>query len=150
MGQRTGKGVEKSKSMLQSPQVLVHFESEKDIGLSCDASDYGVAAVISHRMEDGSDRTVAYASRTLKSAEKNYSQTEKEAMAIVYGVKKFHQYLYGKKFEIHTDHKPFLGLFRKDLQVPTMGAARIQIWALALAAYECTIKFKERKELHCR
>ena len=80
--------------MLQSPQVLVHFESEKDIGLSCDASDYGVADVISHRMEDGSERTVAYASRTLNSAEKNYSQTEKEAMAIVYGVNTFHQYQY--------------------------------------------------------
>ena len=74
--------------MLQSPQALVHFDSEKDIVLSCDASDYGVAAVISHRMEDGSERPVAYASRTLNSAEKNYSQIVKEAIAIVHGVKK--------------------------------------------------------------
>ena len=43
-------------------------------------------------------------------------------------------------------HKPLLGLFREDLQVPTISAARIQIWALALAAYECTIKFKEGKK----
>ena len=82
------KAWKQSKSMLQSPQALVHFDSEKDIVLSCDASDYGVAAVISHRMEDGSERPVAYASRTLNSAEKNYSQIVKEAIAIVHGVKK--------------------------------------------------------------
>ena len=75
--------------MPQSSQVLVHFDSEKDIVLSSEASDYGVAAVISHRMEDGSERPVAYASRTLNSAEKNYSQIEKEVMATVYGVNFF-------------------------------------------------------------
>ena len=67
-------------------------------------------------------------------------------MAIVYGVKKCHQCVYGQKFEIHTDHKPLLGLFREDRQVPTMAAARIQRRALTLAAYEYTIKFKEGKK----
>ena len=67
-------------------------------------------------------------------------------MAIVYGVKKCHQCVYGQKFEIHTDHKPLLGLFREDRQVPTMAAARIQRRALTLVAYEHTIKFKEGKK----
>ena len=67
----------------------------------------------------------------------------KEALAIVFGVKKFHQYLFGHDFEIHTDHKPLLGLFKEDKQIPVMAAARIQRWALTLAAYEYTIQFKQ-------
>ena len=76
---------------------------------------------------------------------KNYSQLEKEALAIIFGIKKFHQYLYGQKFEIHTDHKPLLGLFSEKKQIPVMAAARIQRWALTLAAYEYTMIFKEGK-----
>lgn len=147
-GERQEQAWTESKRLLQSPQVLVHFDSTKDIILSCDASSYGVGAVISHRMDDGSERPVAFASRTMNSAEKNYSQVEKEALAIIFGVKKFHQYLYGQKFEILTDHKPLLGLFKESKQIPAMAAARIQRWALTLAAYEYTIVFKEGKK-HC-
>ena len=132
-----------SKRMLESPRLLVHFDSEKELMLTCDASSYGVAAVLSHRMSDGSEKPIAYASRTMNAAEKNYSQIEKEALAIVFGVKKFHQYLYGKRFEIQTDHKPLLGLFKENKQIPTMSAARIQRWALTLSAYEYTIVFKQ-------
>lgn len=135
-----------SKRLLQSPHLLVHFDSTKHIILSCDASNYGVGAVISHRMEDGSERPVAFASRTMNSAEKNYSQVEKEALAIIFGIKKFHQYLYGQKFEIITDHKPLLGLFSENKQIPAMAAPRIQRWAITLAAYEYQLKFKEGKK----
>ncbi|KAK7095401.1 hypothetical protein V1264_006813 [Littorina saxatilis] len=149
----------RSKNLLLSQNVLVHFDSKKHILLSCDASSYGLGAVISHKMEDGSERPVAFASRTMNSAEQNYSQVEnatqlnsnllihmeKEALAVIFGVKKFHQYLYGQKFEIHTDHKPLLGLFCEHKQIPAMAAARIQRWALTLVAYEYTMKFKEGK-----
>ena len=101
-----------SKKLLINSSILVHFDQAKDIILTCDASHYGVGAVLSHKMEDGSERPIAFASRTLTKSEKNYSQLEKEGLAMIFGVKKFHQYLYAnnKPFYIVTDHKPLLGL----------------------------------------
>eukprot|EP00731_Ephydatia_muelleri_P017482 Em0010g580a len=69
---------QKAKSQLTSDVLLVHFDPSKKIALSCDASPYGIGAVLSHLQEDGSDRPIAYASRSLAPAEKNYSQIEKE------------------------------------------------------------------------
>ena len=65
----------------------------------------GLGAVISHEMPDGTHRPVAYASRTLSKSERNYAQIEKEALALVFGVKKFHDFLYTHPFVLVTDHK---------------------------------------------
>ena len=85
---------EKSKKLLSSDSVLIHFDASKDIVLACDASQSGLGVVLSHKMSDGSERPVAFASRTLSPAEKNYSQVEKEALACVFGVKKFHIFVW--------------------------------------------------------
>ena len=73
-----------AKEELMSKRVLVHFDPKKEIVLSVDASPYQLGAVLSHRMKDGSERPIAYASRTLCPSEKNYAQIGKEGLAIIF------------------------------------------------------------------
>ena len=83
-----------------------------------------------------------FTSRSLTNAEKNYSQIEKEALAIIFAIKKFHQYIHGRQFSIQSDHKPLKFLFNECRQVPVMASARIQRWALILGAYNYQICHK--------
>ena len=130
-----------AKEKIVSPNVLVHYDPSRQITLAADASAYGIGAVISHTMEDGTERPIAFASRTLSPSEKNYSQIEKEALSLVFGVSKFHSYLYGRHFTLVTDHKPLTCIFGPKKGVPTIAAARLQRWALKLSAYSYTIRF---------
>ena len=129
-------------ALLTSDTVLAHYDPTRPLLLACDASPYGIGAVLSHTFEDGSERPVAYASRTLGPAEKRYSQLDKEGLAIVFGVKRFHQYLAGRHFTILSDHKPLQHLFQETRGIPTLASARIRRWALVLAAYDYSIKYK--------
>ncbi|KAL5496563.1 hypothetical protein EMCRGX_G012869 [Ephydatia muelleri] len=95
--------------------------------------------------EDGSDRPIAYASRSLAPAEKNYSQIGKEGLAVVWSVKKFHQFLFGRQFVVYSDHKPLQFLFSETKPVPTMASSRIQRWALTLSAYNYQMVFRPGK-----
>ena len=84
------KAFEDSKKSLTSSSLLVHFDPSLKLILACDASAYGVGAVLAHRMPDGSEKPIGYASRSLSRAERNYSQLEREGLACVFGVKRFH------------------------------------------------------------
>ena len=141
-GAQQSKAFKDSKALLVSSQVLVHYDPRLPIVLCNDASPYGLGSVLSHRLPDGRDRPIAYASRTLAPAEKNYGQVEKEALAMVYGVTKFHKYLYGREFLLQTDHKPLLGLLKEDKQIPAMASARIQRWALTLSNYQYILEHR--------
>ena len=136
----------RSKEQLQGSPLLVHYDLKKPLRLACDASAYGVGAVISHVMENGEERPIAFASRTLSASERNYSQIEKEALSIVFGVKKFHSYLYGRQFTLITDHKPLVTILGPKTGVPTLAAARMQRWALILAAYQYDIEYRKSAE----
>ena len=98
----------KSKELLTSSNLLIHFNSNLPILLACDASNYGIGAVLAHRIPDSSEHPIAYASRSLTQPERNYSQLEKEGLSCIFGVNKFHSYLFGHPFDLITDHKPLL------------------------------------------
>ena len=88
-------------------------------------------------MEDGTERPVAFASWTLLPSERNYSQVEKEALSLIFGISKF---LYGRKFVLVTDHKPLTTILGPKNGIPPM-AARLQRWALKLSyeiEFRCT------------
>ena len=139
------KAFKASKELLSSDECLIHFDSTLPLTLACDASAYGIGAVLAHKTPEG-ERPIAYVSRTLTAAEQNYSQLEKEGLACVFGVKKFHNYVFGHPFELVTDHKPLLGLLKEDRATSAHASARIKRWSLFLSSYEYTLKFRKTTE----
>ncbi|XP_064469911.1 uncharacterized protein K02A2.6-like [Ornithodoros turicata] len=131
---------ENVKEMLVSADTLTHFDPAKPIFLAADASSTGLGAVIYHKI-DGKERSIARASKTLTDAERNYAQIEREALAIIFGVRKFHQYLWGRKFTLYTDHKPLTMIFGSKKGVPVTSASRMQRWALILMNYTFDIEY---------
>lgn len=133
---------QRAKDALQSDALLTHYDPGKPLVLACDASDYGVGAILSHVVDGGKERPIAYISRTLSAAEKHYSQLEKEALAIIFVVKKFHHYLIGRHFTIESDHQPLKTLFGETSRIPNMAPSRIVRWAVILSAYRYSIQYK--------
>jgi len=84
-----------AKKALQADSLLIHYDPTKQLLVACDASPLVLSAMLSHIMPDGQERPIAYTSRTLMAAERGYSQLEKEGLAVVFPVTKFHNYLYG-------------------------------------------------------
>lgn len=88
--------------------------------LETDASDRGIGGVISHVIEGGVERPIAFFSRTLSTAEENYPTIQKEALAIVESTKKFFDYLIGQRFLLRTDHKPLVAVFGEKKVYPRL------------------------------
>lgn len=140
------KAFQASKDLLTSDSLLVHFNPDLDLLLMCDASSYGIGTVIAHRMPDGSERPIGFASRTLSAAQRNYSQLEREALALVFGVKRFHSFLFGHHFELVTDHQPLLALLHEHRPTSAQASACIRRWSLLLSAYEYKIIYRKTQQ----
>lgn len=128
-------------NIIASEDILVHYNPKLKLKLACDASNYGLGAVLSHVFDNGVEKPICFASRTLSESEKKYSQINKEALALVFGVNKFHQYLFGRKFTLVTDSKPLLTIFGDKKGIPQMAANRLQRYAWLLSGYNYDIEY---------
>ena len=133
----------RAKAQLTKAPLLVHYSTKEELVLSCDASSYGVGAVLSHRLTDGSEHPVAYVSRSMSPTERRYSQLDREVLAIIFGIVKSRQYLLGRHFTILSDHQPLMHLFSPSSAVPQMASQR---WALILGAHDYDISYRPGEE----
>ena len=141
------KAFEELKKLLCSDRVLTFYNPLKRLKLDTDASSVGLGAVLSHIDDDGTnERPVEFISRTLSNAEKKYSQIDKEALGIVWAIKRFHMYLYGRHFELVTDHQPLVHIFGPKRGIPEMTANRLSRYALLLQNYDYNIVYRNTKE----
>ncbi|XP_058456730.1 uncharacterized protein K02A2.6-like [Malaya genurostris] len=134
------------KREMQSESLLVHYDVNLPLLLATDASPYGVGAVLSHLYPDGSERPIQYASQTLNATQQRYSQIDKEAYAIIFGVRKFYQYLFGRKFVLITDNKPVVQIFSPSKGLPTLCALRMQHYAVFLESFDFEIHYRASKD----
>lgn len=130
--------VEIKKALTTAP-VLKFYDTKKDVKLSVDASKTALGAVL---LQD--EHPIAYASRSLTSAEFNYPQIEKEATAIRFACKKFHEYIYGKQVTIESDHKPLETIFKKPI---TSAPPRLQRILFDVMVYSPKVIYKKGTEI---
>ena len=121
-----------------SPRVLAHYEI---LILACDASHYGLHAILSHRYKDRSERPIAYASKRIPEKELNRAIIDKEASSIVFSFMKFYDFVYGRKIILRTDHKPLEAIFGSHRGIPVTAASRLQRWACYVLSFQYDIEW---------
>ena len=109
-----------AKQLLCEGSMLVHYDVKKPIKLFCDALAYGLGACLAHVMQNGDVQSIAYASWKLTEPEQNYAQIEREALAIIFGIRRFHQYLYGRGFTLVTDHRLLCKILGEKEGIPPL------------------------------
>ncbi|XP_052751504.1 uncharacterized protein K02A2.6-like [Galleria mellonella] len=134
------------KKEICSEKVLTPFHTHLPITLATDASPVGFGAVLSHIMPDNKERPIAFASRSLTSAEKGYSQLDKEAAALIWGLKKFFHYCYGRKITLIIDNQPLARILHPEKPMPTTTAVRLLHYANFLAGFDYNIKVRKSTE----
>ena len=127
------------KNQICSAPVLAIYDPSKELTLECDASEYGIGCTI---RQEG--KPVAYASRTLSSTECRYAQIEKEMLAIVFGLQKFHHYTFGRKTSVLSDHKPLIAIVKKTL---SKAPKRLQSMLLRAQMYDFELSYSPGKTI---
>ena len=123
-------------------QVLTSFTPGQYSELVVDASEYAIGGVLEQQ-----GRPVVCISRRLTKSERNYSQTQKEALAVYWATKRLHKYLYGARFKIVTDHQALQHIFSPRSMVGKATSAMLQRWALSLGAYDYDIEYRKGSQI---
>ena len=139
------RAVNQLKEALSSAPVTAYFDPEKETEISVDASPVGLAAILSQVDPQTEERhVITYSSRSLTATEQRDSQTEWEALAVVWACEHLHLYVYGKPITVYTDQKPLVTIYGNPSSKPP---ARIERWALRLQPYQITIKYRRGERM---
>ena len=126
------------KQALISPPILRLPKKDLPYSVDTDACGHQVGVVLLQTYEDGTRHPIGYWSRTLNAAEKNYSTTERECLAVVWGCQILRPYLEGHHVKIYTDHQPL-----KWLLGPTDATERLARWRLRLLEFDISVEYKK-------
>ena len=139
-GDEEQQAFDKIKTALTQAPVLAHPQTDKPYILYTDASDKAIGAILVQKDDKGIEKVISYLSHKLSGAQLRWPTIEKEAYGIVYSLKKFHPYLWGAEFEIHTDHKPLKSLFQSEIK-----NTKLQRWAVQISEYGAPILYHPGK-----
>ena len=130
------KAFEALKHQLCKTEMLGYFDKDAKTTVIADAGPTGLGAVLTQR-QGGETRVIQYASRSLTDVERRYSQTEKEALALVWACERFHLFLYGTPFDLVTDHKPLQVIYGPR----SKPSARVERWVLRMQPYNFKVVY---------
>ena len=139
-GRQQAEAFEKLKELITRAETLAYFKNNCKTRIVGDAGPTGLGAVLLQQ-QHGMWRVVSYASRNLTGVERRYSQTEKEALALVWACERFDLYVFGREFELETDHKPLKHIYGGKQKL----AARIERWVLRLQGYQYNVVYRPGK-----
>ena len=123
-------------------ETLAYFDRNVEVTkLITDAGPVNFGAVLT-QVQEGQERVIAYASRALTGVERRYSQTEREALGLVWGCERIHMYLYGMEFRLLTDHKPLETIYSTS----SRNSARIERCVLRLEPYKLRVQYEPGKQ----
>ena len=131
------KAFQELKERLACAVILGYFDKDAPTQVIADASPVGLGAVLTPKQKNG-PRVICYASRSLTDTERRYSQTEKEALALVWACEKFNPYVYGVPFDLVTDHKPLEVIYGPR----SKPCARTERWVLRMQPYKFKVKYE--------
>ena len=139
-GQEQQVAFEKLKELITKADALANFSINDRTRIVADASPVGLGAVLT-QLQGSEWRVIAYASRRLTDVERRYSQTEKEALALVWACERFNMYVFGREFELETDHKPLEYIYSQN----SKRSERVERWVLRLQAYNFKVVYRPGK-----
>ena len=128
------------KLALTTAPILAHANPRKAYILYTDASDKAIGAILVQKNDDGMECVIAYLSHKLSETQRRWATIEREGFAVIYALKRFHPYLFGAQFEIHTDHKPLKSLFSAEIR-----NSKLQRWAIQISEYGAPIMYHPGK-----